>query len=332
MSLADALQRAWLHRGPVAYLLWPLSAAFGGVAALRRWAYRHRLLPSHHAGIPVVVVGNVVAGGSGKTPLVIGMLQHLGARGLKAGLVSRGYGRTSTGCREVTGTSSAAEAGDEALLVARRCQVPVFVASDRTAAMRALRAAYPATQVIVSDDGLQHYALGRDIEVCVFDQRGVGNGWLLPAGPLREPWPRPVDLVVRTGASAISGFEARRRLAGIAFQRDGTRLTLADLSARRLMAVAGIGQPAAFFAMLRDAGLKLEQAIALSDHHAFDRPVSVPDGCELVCTEKDAVKLWELQPQAWAVPLALELEPAFWPAFDRLLDAKLSSRHGLQTA
>jgi tetraacyldisaccharide 4'-kinase len=259
-------------------------------------------------------------------------LNHLRERGLRAGLVSRGYARTSTGCQEVTPSSAATDAGDEPLLVARRCQVPVFVASDRTEAARALRAAYPATQVIVSDDGLQHYALARDIEICVFDQRGIGNGWLLPAGPLREPWPRPVDLIVLTGSAAITGFRAQRRLEGHAYQRDGTQVPLQALAGRRLKAVAGIGRPAAFFDMLRAAGLTLQEAVALPDHHPFDQPVAPPDGCELICTEKDAVKLWRLQPQAWAVPMALHIEPAFWTEFDALLNAKLSSRHGFQTA
>jgi tetraacyldisaccharide 4'-kinase len=200
-------------------------------------------------------------------------------------------------------------------------------------AARALLAAHPTTRVIVSDDGLQHYRLERDVEICVFDERGTGNGWLLPAGPLREPWPRAVDLVLRTGAAAgIAGFEIRRRLAPVARRADGTLIALAALKDRPLKALAGIAKPEAFFAMLRAEGLQLAQTVALPDHHDFsDAPVS-DDGCDLICTEKDAVKLWPLRPQAWAVPLLLAVEPEFWTAFDRLLDAKLSSAHGPQTS
>jgi tetraacyldisaccharide 4'-kinase len=179
---------------------------------------------------------------------------------------------------------------------------------------------------------LQHHAMERDIEICVFDERGVGNGWLLPAGPLREPWPRAVDLVLRAGAPAgIDGFDVRRRLAPFALRADGSRVELAALKGRPLVAVAGIARPEAFFAMLGGAGLQLTQALALPDHHDFGND-SLPAGGELICTEKDAVKLWQLRPDAWAVPLELEIEPGFWDALDRKLDAKLSSGHGPETS
>jgi len=331
--MAQALQRAWLRRGALARLLWPFSLIFGALAALRRGAYRLRLIKSEHIAVPVVVVGNVVAGGSGKTPVVIALVEHLRSRGLLPGVVSRGYGRPTAECREVRSDSRASEVGDEPLLVAQTCGVPVFVAPDRVQAARALLAAHPSTQVIVSDDGLQHYRLERDIEICVFDERGTGNGWLLPAGPLREPWPRNVNLVLRTGAPpGIAGFEVRRRLAPLARRADGTLIALAALKARPLRALAGIAKPEAFFAMLRGEGLQLAQTLALPDHHDYGNAPVGEDDCELVCTEKDAVKLWRLRPQAWAVPLLLAIEPQFWAAFDRLLDAKLSSAHGPETS
>jgi tetraacyldisaccharide 4'-kinase len=330
--MAPALQRAWLRRGALARLLWPFSLLFGALARLRRGAYRMRLLESERMAVPVIVVGSVLAGGSGKTPVVMAIVEHLRSLGLAPGVVSRGHGRTTSDCREVRSDSRASEVGDEPLLVARRCQVPVFVARRRPEAAQALLAAYPATQIIVSDDGLQHYRLQRDIEICVFDERGTGNGWLLPAGPLRESWPRSVDLVLRTGAAAgIAGFEARRRLASVAVRGDGTRIELALLKGRPLKAIAGIAKPDVFFAMLRAQGLQLTQTAALPDHHDFKEPLS-DDGSELICTEKDAVKLWQLRPQAWTVPLLLEIEPEFWTALGRLLDAKLSSRHGSQTS
>ena len=325
------LQRAWLRRSALACVLWPLSLLFGALAALRRTAYRLQWSRAERVGVPVIVVGNVVAGGAGKTPVVMALVRHLRSRGLACGVVSRGYGRDTTDCREVTAQSTAREAGDEPLLVKRSCNVPVFVAASRTQAARALLAAYPATQVIVCDDGLQHYALARDVEICVFDERGTGNGWLLPAGPLREPWPRAVDLVVQSGnPSGIAGFHAERRLAGFALRADGTRIAIKELAGRPLAAVAAIARPEVFFGMLRDAGLSVQDTIALPDHDGFDADPA--PGKEVVCTEKDAVKLWALRPDAWAVPLEVDIEAGFWSGLDTLLAAKLSSRHGSQTS
>lgn len=324
--MGAALQRAWLRRGALAAVLWPVSVLFGALAALHRVLYRAGIRRSQPAGIPVVVVGNVVAGGAGKTPVVIALVEHLQARGIAAGVVSRGYGRRTTGCLEVHAGSQAADVGDEPLLIATRCGVPVFVAARRIDAARALRAAHPQVQVIVCDDGLQHHALQRDIEICVFDERGIGNGWLLPAGPLREPWPRAADLVLRPPAVRIDGFDVRRALADHAVRADGTRTTLARLSQQQCAAVAGIGRPEAFFAMLAERGIALASAQALPDHYDFDsRSVNLQGGYSLICTEKDAVKLWRSRPDAWAVPLAVDIEPGFWRALDRLLAPKLSS-------
>lgn len=329
-----ALQRAWLRRGPLAWLLWPLSLVFGLLAATRRGLYRAGLLASERAPVPVIVVGNVVAGGAGKTPAVMALVEHLTAQGLQVGVVSRGHGRRTDDCRQVLAASDAADVGDEPLLVARHCGVPVFVARRRVQAVRALLAAHPQTQVIVCDDGLQHYALARDLEICVFDDRGAGNGWLLPAGPLRERWPRPVDLVLRTEAApGIEGFIVRRRLADFALRADGSRVAVDALRGQPLRAMAGIARPDAFFAMLRAAGLDLVQADALPDHYDFDSKVRPADaGYSLICTEKDAVKLWRRDPLAWAVPLQLEIEPGFWSTLDCLLAPKLSSADGSQTA
>lgn len=326
-----ALQRAWLRRGPLARLLWPLSLLYRALASLHRQAYAGGLRTAQRLPVPVVVVGNVIAGGAGKTPVVIAVVEHLRARGLAVGVVSRGYGRSAVGCLEVRDTDDATRVGDEPLLVRRKTGVPVFVAARRADAAQALLAAYPGTQVIVGDDGLQHHALARDVEICVFDARGAGNGWLLPAGPLREPWPRPVDLVLRPReATAIAGFEVRRALQPQAVRGDGARLPLAELRGRPLHALAGIANPEAFFAMLRAAGLQLATAAALPDHHAFGAEAFDPSAT-LVCTEKDAVKLWKLRPDAWAVPLQVEIDAAFWRSLDRMLEPKLSSAHGSPT-
>ena len=328
--MRQALQRAWLGRGPLALLLLPLSLLYGLVAGAHRALYRSGLRRAERLPVPVVVVGNVVAGGAGKTPVVLALLQHLRQRGLAAGVVSRGYGRSGTDVMEVGADDSAQRSGDEPLLVKRRSGVPVFVGRRRAAASRALLRAHPETRVVVSDDGLQHHALARDIAICVFDARGIGNGWLLPAGPLREPWPRDVDLVLAHGAPpGIEAHALRRELAGHAVRADGQTLSLGQLARTGgVHAVAGIAQPESFFAMLRAAGFALDGTHALPDHYDFSEGLAVPRGATLVCTEKDAVKLWHARPDAWAVPLQLELPPDFLAAFDRLLDARLSSRHG----
>jgi len=326
----SALQRAWLRRGPLACVLWPVSLVYRAGAALHRRLHSSGWRPVERLPVPVVVVGNVIAGGAGKTPVVLAILQHLRRRGIRAGVVSRGHGRRGTACREVHPQDDPAFTGDEPLLLRRNSGLPVFVAPLRAQAGRALLAAHPRTQVIVSDDGLQHHALARDLEICVFDRRGIGNGWLLPAGPLREPWPRRVDLVLRDAATpGIEGHVLQRTLGPEAVRGDGARRPLADLRAAPVVALAGIATPDAFFEMLRGAGLTLAATYALPDHHDYaNLPAAIPPGATLVCTEKDAVKLWQLRPGAWAVPLQVDIPASFWQAFDRLLDARLSSRHG----
>lgn len=324
--MQQALQRAWLRRGPLARLLYPLSLVYRALAALHRAA---ALRAQERLPVPVIVVGNVIAGGAGKTPVVLAVLRHLRERGIAAGVVSRGYGRSGDACLEVQSDADATQVGDEPLLLKRKSNDPVFVARRRAEAGRALLQAHPETQVIVSDDGLQHHALARDIEVCVFDTRGVGNGWLLPAGPLREPWPRPVDLVLTNGAvPGVDGSALQRRLAAHALRADGTQRALSDFAGQNIVAMAGIANPESFFAMLNEAGVAIAQARALPDHHDFADAAALPADATLLCTEKDAVKLWRVRPDAWAVPLEVAIPPLFWERFDSLLDARLSSAHG----
>jgi tetraacyldisaccharide 4'-kinase len=326
----STLQQAWLRRGPVAGLLWPLSLVYGAASGLHRRRYTSGREPVERLPVPVIVVGNVIAGGAGKTPVVLAILQHLRRRAIRAGVVSRGYGRNTHDCREVRPQDDPALTGDEPLLLRRNSGLPVFVARERAEAGRTLLATYPRTQVIVSDDGLQHHALARDIEICVFDRRGIGNGWLLPAGPLREPWPRRVDLVLRDAATpGIDGHVLQRTLGSEMLRGDGARRPLADLRGAPVHALAGIATPDAFFDMLRAAGVTLAATYALPDHHELSHlPAAIPPGATLVCTEKDAVKLWNFRPDTWAVPLQVDIPASFWEAFDRLLDARLSSPHG----
>ena len=324
LTPGSTLQRAWCRRGLLAWLLWPLSLLMGLAVALRRMLYQARVLRARHPGVPVVVVGNVVAGGAGKTPVVMAVVRHLQAQGWHPGVVSRGYGRSTQDCRAVHADSPAHEVGDEPALIARQCAVPVAVAARRIDAAHLILAQHPETDVIVCDDGLQHLALARDIEICIFNDQGTGNGFLLPAGPLREPWPRPVDLVVHAGrAVADSGapaFALQRSLADFALGADGQRIPLADLHSQPLLAVAGIARPQDFFAMLQAEGLQLAQTQGLPDHSNFDswnRPTDKP--YTLICTEKDAVKLWQYHPDALAVPLRAAIDAGFFIALDALL-------------
>jgi len=331
VSTGERLQDAWLRRGALACLLWPLSQVYGALFALRRAFYRWGWQKTGRVPVPVIVVGNVIAGGAGKTPVVMAVVRHLQARGLRVGVVSRGYGRRTDDCREVHADSDPQDVGDEPALIHHATGAPVFVARQRIEAARALLEQHPATQVIVSDDGLQHLALARDIEICVFDDRGVGNGWLLPAGPLREPWPRHCDLLLHSGErpAFADGYTATRELAPYALAKDGRRIPLETLAGQPVIALSAIARPEAFFTMLRAHSLTLADTFALPDHHDFtdwQRPAG--PALPLVCTEKDAVKLWHQAPDALAVPLHFEPSPAFFTA----LDAKLSSLDGYQAA
>ncbi len=334
-NISSAVQRAWLNKGALACLLWPVSLLFGLLVKVRRLMYQVRFLKSVRVGVPVLIVGNVVAGGAGKTPLVMALVRHFQGQGIAVGVVSRGYGRTGKTCQEVLSSTSALESGDEAALIKRATGAPVFVASKRVDAAQALLTDYPATQLLICDDGLQHYALARDIEVAVFDDRGVGNGWLLPAGPLREPWPQRlhsgISLVLHTGRKpAFDGYSASRKLADHAVAADGRKVALQSLQAQPLVALAAIAHPEAFFTMLKQRGLSLTETIALPDHDDFaDYALPVKNGATLLCTEKDAVKLFGSPKMAsvtlLAVPLEFAPEPAFLEALDALLDPLLSA-------
>ena len=339
-GLHTLLPAIWQQRGLQARLLLPLSWLYGALVRLRHMAYRRGWKSSGHPGAFVIVVGNVVAGGAGKTPTTIALVQHLSQRGLRVGVVSRGHGRTSQDIRAVQAGNTAAQVGDEPLLIQRHTQVPVWVGASRLQAARQLLQAHPEVQVIVCDDGLQHLALRRDLEICLVDDQGLGNGWLLPAGPLRETWPRPVDLLLHTdGHPHDTGFSAHRQLATEAVNAHGHTCALQTLSRQPADAVAGLARPQAFFDMLRAHGFHLADTYALPDHDDFSQWQPTTSDRPLLCTEKDAVKLWAHQPEAWAVPLQMVPEPAFWQALDARLDrhawpatVPVSSPHGQQTA
>ena len=334
--LRHSLTQAWLTRGPLAWGLRPISLCFEWLVACRLWLYRLGVLRPRHLRVPVVVVGNVLVGGVGKTPVVIALVKHLQQRGLCVGVLSRGYGRASRDVREVQPNSRATDVGDEPLLIARSCSVPVWVGANRVEAGQSLLEHHPKTQVLVCDDGLQHLPLARDIELCVFDERGIGNGWMLPAGPLREPWPRAENSGVDRfelshGEAPTSGrFQVHRQLTDFAIRADGTRRPFPSGFAKPVQALAGIAKPQVFFSMLEEFGLTLTHAQALPDHADLQGiSIDYAQG-ELLCTEKDAVKLWIDHPEVWAIPLKTTLPNELLLALDACLDRRLSSHHGLK--
>lgn len=331
------LLKVWQHRTLPAFLLWPLSLLNLFAVRLRQGLYMSGLLSTYRVRVPVVVVGNVVVGGSGKTPVVIALVRHLRTRGWRPGVISRGYGRLGTACTEVKTDCAVQDVGDEPALIHRLTQAPVYVAKHRIDAARALLHAHPEVNILVSDDGLQHLSLGRDLDICVFDDRGAGNGFLLPAGPLREPWPRAVDLILHTGRQpAFKGYRGHRTLANYGVRANGERVALRALTGPgqpRLFALAAIAQPELFFDMLRQQCVAIDQTLALPDHFNFeDWTWPAAASSQIVCTEKDALKVWPIYPDALAVPLNFELDASFLSTFDKLLadlpHSSLSSGHG----
>jgi tetraacyldisaccharide 4'-kinase len=306
-SLAEVLNGIWYGKSPLRFALMPVSAAYVGLARLRRTAYRRGWRATVQTPVPVIVVGNVSVGGTGKTPFVIWLADQLKQRGRKVGIVTRGYrGKGSEWPRAVTAQSDPREVGDEPVLLARRTGCPVVAGPDRVACVEALLA-NARVDVILSDDGLQHYRLARAFEVAVVDgARGMGNGLCLPAGPLREPVSRlqEVDAIVVNGGDwgHAGVFRAEAVVTKVYHLKDGALRTLESFRAEPVHAVAGIGNPQRFFDLLRDAKLDVE-AHPLEDHAeitldelTFDEPGAV------LITEKDAVKCEHLKANGvWCV-------------------------------
>jgi len=287
------LQALWYGRSPLAWLLLPFAAVFGLVTGLRRLAYRAGWFSVHRLTVPVVIVGNITVGGTGKTPVTAWLVHLFVAAGLRPGIVSRGYGgRPAPEPRLVSADDDAADVGDEPLLLRRQTGVPVCVHPDRVAAGRRLVA--EGVNVVIADDGLQHYRLHRDLEIVVLDgERRLGNGLLLPAGPLRESAARlrTVDLVLVNGGRAGEGeYGMQSRISQLRALDGSVHCALDVLRGQAVRAVAGIGNPARFHAQLAAAGLQVE-AVLVPDHGRIDlealaRSSAVP----IVMTEKDAVK------------------------------------------
>jgi|KBSSwiStaDraftv2_1062776.scaffolds.fasta_scaffold27032_3 tetraacyldisaccharide 4'-kinase len=320
------LLAAWQRPQPdlLARTLQPLSWLYRGLLAGRRALFASGLRHSERAPRPLIVVGNLVVGGAGKTPTVIALVAVLRRLGHTPGVVSRGYGRGDRATRLVDARSVAAHVGDEPLLIHLRARVPVAVARRRIDAARALCDAHPELDVLVADDGLQHLALARDAQVIVFDERGAGNGLLLPAGPLREPLPDTLPartLVLYNAAqpsTPLPGHVVQRALVGVVALDRWWQGDTADpqgwdaLRGRRVVACAGTAVPQRFFSMLQAQGLELEP-LALPDHADFDRLPWADHAQDVVVTEKDAVKIRPERvgrARVWVAPLDFRLDDA----------------------
>lgn len=322
----------WYSRSPWLLLLTPLSLLYRIVVRLRRIAYRAGILSSHRLAKPVIVIGNLTAGGTGKTPLVAWLAGYLKQKGLHPCIVARGYGgKAKSWPQQVRPDSDPGIVGDEAVMLAGMTGCPVAVAPDRFAAARQLLD-HTDCDVVISDDGLQHYALQRDIEIAVIDGvRRFGTGFMLPAGPLREPLRRlqEVDLVVVNGIAGSGEYPMRmltgkvRGLGDPQLQRE-----LADFRGQSVHAVAGIGNPMRFFEALQQYGMRVEKHV-FPDHHRFQpEDIRFGDGRPVFMTEKDAVKCRPFAgDNEWVVPVRAEMSKEFCKRLDELLDSRTGMHH-----
>lgn len=326
-AIAERLEASWYPPARPYTLLAPLTWLFAAVSAARRFAYRHGWLSSWRAPVPVIVVGNINVGGSGKTPIVIALINALQNAGYSPGVISRGYGGVAPVYPLAVDENTSPDlCGDEPALIARRCHIPVAVGPDRVAAANFLLAT-TSCNVIISDDGLQHYALQRDIELVVMDaQRGVGNGFLLPRGPLREPLSRlqTVFAILLNGAQAsqaVPGLSSEvpvSQLVAFSLRPDGfVQLSTAMHSDRlpahqRLAAVAGIGNPDRFFAALENQDLRFDRH-PFPDHYRYrDADLAAIDADLILMTEKDAVKCLSFNDaRLWYQPVSAQLPEQF---------------------
>ncbi len=339
VNLENWLQKQWYRWSLWHFFLTPLSLLFWLLSAVRRLLYRVGLLRSVRLPIPVIIVGNISVGGTGKTPFVLWLVDFLKQQGWHPAVISRGYGGHALGALPVNAQSDPALVGDEPVLLARRGACPVWVGRNRVTVAQALMEAHPECDVLVSDDGLQHYRLQRDVEIALVDgARQFGNAMLLPAGPLREGIGRlnTLDAVVinrngcDTGDVTGTGHEYRMQLMGRVFyhlQHPERKIEVQALQGKRLHAIAGIGNPARFFDYLRNMGLVIIEH-AFPDHHAYQADdLRYMDADTILMTEKDAVKCTHLNlTNAWVLAVDAKVDV---PLGDLILE-KIRSSHGSQ--
>lgn len=331
MGLAQRIERIWYGGEAVPAVLAALVPVYRALRALHLAPYRLGWRVPRRLGVPVIVVGNLTAGGSGKTPLVIALVDALRQQGHRPGVVSRGHGGSERGPLLLDDLADPARVGDEPCLVRRRTAVPVAIGRDRARAAALL--VERGVDVVIADDGLQNPSLARDLEVCVIDgQRRFGNGLLLPAGPLREPLDRlrAIELRVCNGGAPQAG-EIPMRLVGetaVAVARSAATRPLSAFAGQQVHAVAGIGNPGRFFAGLRAHGIAIVPH-AFPDHHAFEAAdLDFGDGLPVLMTEKDAVKCTRFASEAhWCVPVRAELPAAFFERVAAALEVADAGPH-----
>jgi tetraacyldisaccharide 4'-kinase len=314
----------WYGYHPLAQLLAPIGYLFNIIVTLRRWFYKLGLFRSRRFCVPILVVGNVTVGGTGKTPLVIWLANHLKQQGYKPGIISRGYkGRSKTWPLVVTEETSAELAGDEATMIVARTDCPMVIGPDRKKDVKLLLDKYDC-DIVISDDGLQHYALARDIEIVVADgTRGFGNGLMLPAGPMREPKSRlkDVDYIVTNGAHLPDSYPMYVSGGDLVSLHTGETESVRQWKGRMVHAVAAVGNPERFFSSLRDAGIQVLEH-RFEDHYSFTRKdIVFKDDLPVIMTEKDAVKCNHLikddeSKRYWYLPVTASISDDF----SRLLD------------
>lgn len=323
--LSQTIQRSWYHKfSLITFLLLPLSVVFCAISLVRRYLFRIEILKSTRLPVPIIVVGNISVGGTGKTPLVIAIVQHLKANGFSPGVISRGYGgRARNWPQAVDADSDPAMVGDESVLIANRCRCPVSVGPDRVAAARALLDDHQC-DIIVSDDGMQHYALARDIEIAVIDgNRRLGNGLCLPAGPLRE-LPRrlnSVDLVVCNGKAMDNEFSMALKSYAFHSVNDESRMKATnEFEGLEVDAVSGIGNNDRFFQYLLDLGIHIKKH-AFADHHRYKvNDLTFGSNNPILMTEKDAVKCKKYSlSDAWYLRVDALLENRFYEKLTNLI-------------
>ncbi|MCR8921893.1 tetraacyldisaccharide 4'-kinase [Dasania sp. GY-MA-18] len=314
------LAKAWYSKALWPQLLLPLSLLYGLLISLRAYCYRLGLIKSYRAPVPVIIVGNIAVGGTGKTPVVVALAKYLKAQGYQPGIISRGYGSQAPHYPyAVTENSNALESGDEPLLIARASQCPLVIAADRPAAARYLLAQYHC-DIIIADDGLQHYALQRDIEIVVVDgQRQFGNGWLLPAGPLREPLSRlkQVDYQLYNGGSAPASphcYAMQLQPQALVNLHTGASLSTEQWPHKHTVhAVAGIGNPQRFFNSLKALGFNTISHSFADHHHYSASDLQFNDELAIIMTEKDAVKVASFATESmWYLPVSCEITTKFY--------------------
>jgi tetraacyldisaccharide 4'-kinase len=319
MTLAERLPDIWYGKAPVPIGLRMLVPVYRLLRALDRAPYTSGWRKQQRLPVPVIVVGNITVGGTGKTPLVIALVEALRARGWRPGVVSRGYGRESNSPAVLDDCADAKKFGDEPVLIRVATSAPTAVGRDRVAAGKLLLQSNNCN-VLLADDGLQHFPLFRNVEICVIDgERRFGNGLLLPAGPLREPLSRldSVDFRVCNGGIPLAG-EISMGWSGdiaVALATSSRQKSLSEFSGQRVHALAGIGNPARFFASLRARGIEVIEH-AFPDHHAYTRPdLFFDDDLPVLMTSKDAVKcLAFATPNHWQVPVRAQVPAEFFDA------------------